>query len=268
MEKHLNNSYIDGEGIERCSKCHDPLYTTIKGKQFRCKCKCEIDEYNRGVEIRDKQMKEYKVAKLKKESLMANRYSEVLFKSIRETAHNVLIREKAIHYVENSYECLKKNIGVYLYGENSTGKTHLTSAMCNELLEKGYACLYTNLATIMQNTSLFEDDDDMRRKIATVDFLFIDDLGKEFIGREMNPASAKYAEKVLFETINTRYNAQLPTIFSSNYSIKELAGDLKLDQGIMERLNEMSSVVWKLTGDDWRNPSNSLNDSILKSLGL
>lgn len=105
-------------------------------------------------------------------------------------------------------------------------------------------------------------------RLQAYDFAFIDDLGKEFIGREFNAATAKWSEEKLFEIINARYNAQKPTIFSSNYEIAELASILNLDKAIIERINEMATRVLKLDGDDFRTSTRSDKSELAKRLGI
>ena len=90
------------------------------------------------------------------------------------------------------------------------------------------------------------------RKLMTCDFVFLDDFGKEFIGREFNRSASKWTEEKLFEMINVRYNSMRPTVFSSNYAMDELVSKLGLDKAIVERVNEMSTRVIRLEGDDFR----------------
>ena len=157
--------------------------------------------------------------------------------------------------------------------DNSSGKTFLTACMCNELVWKGYRCVYTNLATILNEIRSSYDGKglgvcELVGKLNTYDFAFIDDLGKEFIGREYNQKNSKWAEEKLFEILNARYNAKKPTIFSSNYSIGELMSVLGLDKAIVERINEMSTRVLKLEGDDFRQHSRTEKSELAKSLGI
>ena len=72
----------------------------------------------------------------------------------------------------------------------------------------------------------------------------------------------------MFEILNARYNAKKPTIFSSNYSIGELMSVLGLDKAIVERINEMSTRVLKLEGDDFRQHSRTEKSELAKSLGI
>ena len=168
---------------------------------------------------------------------------------------------------------LENNIGLYIYGDNSSGKTFLLACICNELVWKGYSCIYTNLASILNEIRASYDKNGMGEcailnHLQYYNFAFIDDLGKEFLGREYNAASSKWAEEKFFEVLNARYNAQKPTIFSSNYSISELASVLGLDKAIIERINEMATRVIKLEGDDFRSIVRDEKSDIAKKLGI
>ena len=106
------------------------------------------------------------------------------------------------------------------------------------------------------------------QRLQNYDFVFIDDLGKEFIGRDYNPASSKWAEEKFFEIINARYNANAPIIFSSNYTIAELESVLGFDKAIVERINEMATRVIKLAGDDFRQSARENKSTLAKKYGI
>lgn len=72
----------------------------------------------------------------------------------------------------------------------------------------------------------------------------------------------------MFEVINARYNAQKPTIFSSNYTISDLASVLGLDKAIVERIDEMATRVIKLEGDDFRQLARKEKSDLAKKLGI
>ena len=73
---------------------------------------------------------------------------------------------------------------------------------------------------------------------------------------------------MLLEVLNARYNNGRPTIFSSNYSIQELAESFSLDAAIIERINEMSTRVIKLEGDNFRDKALKEKSDIAKKLGI
>lgn len=270
-----DDEYIGDDGIAYCKACKTPRFYVSEDKQFtaRCACKCQAEEAERREkeEKRKKHIEEFN--KRKSLSLLGARYKNVMFENAVITDNNRAVYEKCTNYVNHSKEARENNIGLYIHGDNSSGKTYLTACICNELLWKGWQCVYTNLATILNEIRSSYDGNgagecELLDRLRFYDFAFIDDLGKEFIGREFNPSSAKWAEGKLFEVINARYNAQKPTIFSSNYTISDLASVLGLDKAIVERIDEMATRVIKLEGDDFRQLARKEKSDLAKKLGI
>lgn len=269
------DEYLGDDGLPYCKKCNTARYFSIDNGSFairgRCQCQQEEDDRRRKAEEHQKRMEEFN--RRKKLSLLGKRYQNLMFQNATITASNKEIYTKCRNYVKQSGEVLKHNIGLYIYGDNSSGKTFLTACMCNELVWKGYRCIYTNLASILNEIRSSYDGNGMGEcalllNLRSYDFAFIDDIGKEFLGREYSAGSAKWAEEKFFEVINERYNAQKPTIFSSNYSIGELHETLNLDKAIVERINEMATRVIKLEGDDFRKAGREAKSDIAKGLGI
>lgn len=270
-----NEVYFDESGLPCCKTCKTPRYCKIEHdgivKIFPTLCECRQKE-------REEQEKQARIEKAKQEflsrqnfSMMGKKYLDVRFSNVVITENNSSVYEKLKNYVKHSDVMLKENIGLYIYGDNSSGKTHATTCLCNELLEKGYRCMFTNLATI--KNQLFDKKhgmsmDEIIHRFTSCSFLIFDDVGKEFIGREYDSSTCKWLEEVLFELLNTRANANLPTIFSSNYSIQELRDCLTMDKAIVERINEMSTDVILLTGDDFRNKQIEDKKKILEKYGV
>lgn len=274
-EKLRDDEYIGENGLPFCKKCNTERYFYSEKDNVACRviCKCQEEEKQRAEaeEKRKKQLDIFRNNKLC--SLLGKRYLECMFSTAKITENNKEAFIKFKKYVNNSKEAFSSNIGFYIYGDNSTGKTYLTACVCNELIYQGWKCIYTNLATILNEIRSSYDGNGMGEcailnKLQSYDFAFIDDLGKEFLGREYNANSAKWAEQKLFEVINARYNAEKPTIFTSNYSISELASVLNLDKAIIERINEMSTRVIKLEGDDFRSIEREEKSNRAKKLGI
>lgn len=267
-----DDEYLGKDGLPYCKKCNGKRYWVAKdGIAVRhISCECNRRKWKAEEEEEERAQRLFEINKRKKLSLLGERYSGVRFSDFQITQSNAAIYEKCKNYVNNSKEVRDNNIGLYIYGDNSSGKTYLTACICNELIYKGHYCVYTNLATILDEirASFGATDSELLRRIQSYDFVFIDDLGKEFIGREYNASSAKWAEEKFFEILNARYNAQKPTIFSSNYSIPELATVLNLDKAIVERIVEMSTRIIKLDGDDFRQYARQRQREIAKKLGI
>lgn len=269
------DEFLGDDGLPYCKKCKTKRFFVVEDNSFAmfgsCECQQREQREREEQEQRRKRVEEFNNRQIL--SLIGERYKNVRFKDARITPHNKTAFEKCGNYAKNSKRVYELNIGLYIYGDNSSGKTYLTACLCNELVWLGWRCVYTNLASILNEIRASYDGNGMGeclllRQLQTFDFVFIDDLGKEFIGREFNSATAKWAEGKLFEILNARYNARKPTIFSSNYSISELASVLNLDKAIVERINEMATRAIKLEGDDFRTAVREEKSNIAKSLGI
>lgn len=272
------DEYAGENGLPYCKNCKTPRFFKIKTEKedvlMRGRCKCQEEELKKeqAEEARQKHIEEFRYNQ--KLSMLGDKYLNAGFKNAVITEHNKEAYKKCKNYVQNATEVLKQNIGIYLYGDNSSGKTFLTACMCNSLVEQGFKCIYTSVPTMIAEIQKSYTKDvamgqaELVSMLSTKAFVFIDDLGKEFLGREGNPSQAKFAEKLLLEVLNARYNNNRPTIFSSNYSIQELADVFSLDKAIIERINEMSTRVIKLEGDDFRAKALQEKSDIAKKLGI
>lgn len=270
-----DDEYLGEDGLPYCKKCNTKRFFSFENGELAMRGACKCQQEQREKEEQERAAKE-RLARFnnqKRLSLLGARYQNLMFKDAILTESNRKAYVKSKNYVANAEKVRSENIGLYIYGDNSSGKTFLTACICNELIWKGYRCIYTNLASILNEIRSSYDGNgigecDLLGRLRSYDFAFIDDLGKEFLGREYNVGSAKWAEEKLFEVLNARYNAQKPTIFSSNYSISELASVLNLDKAIIERVNEMSTRTIKLEGDDFRSKARETKSDIAKQLGI
>lgn len=122
-------------------------------------------------------------------------------------------KEYAETFSENSDSLL-------FLGGTGLGKTHLSSAIANKVLEKGYDVYYNSAVGMISDyeyrrfgNGLAEEGDSTRR-YTECDLLIIDDLGTEVVNQ--------FTLSCLYYVISTRLNLQKPTIISTNLSSAEL----------------------------------------------
>lgn len=106
-----------------------------------------------------------------------------------------------------------------LLGDTGLGKTHLSLAIAGELIEKNYNVLYTSAPELFRKLQSEyygrgDGDADTMQLAITADLLILDDLGAE--------VESNFVTSSLYNLVNQRLNRGLPTIISSNLTMKEL----------------------------------------------
>lgn len=135
---------------------------------------------------------------------------------------------------------------IMFMGGTGLGKTHLSLAIANVVINKGYSVVYgtaQNILRDLQNENFGRDDDLIyyERAVLNCDLLIIDDLGTEY--------KNAYTVACLYNIINSRLSAKLPTIISTNFSLDEI--EEKYDQRIISRIaGEYRKLI--LVGNDIR----------------
>ena len=139
----------------------------------------------------------------------------------------------------------KKNI-IFLSGEVGTGKTYLTRAMANELIEQGKI---VKLVTAFQMSRDFKEyrstyNEAILDKYLSCEFLFIDDLGTEVIYKNSTI-------EFLYQVLNERQMRKLCTIITSNLDLAEIRD--RYDERIFSRIaNRETSITVILKNEDLR----------------
>lgn len=103
-----------------------------------------------------------------------------------------------------------------LTGGTGLGKTHLSSAIAQKVIDKGYTVVYESAQTVFDafESVRFGRGSDNTDKYITCDLLIIDDLGTEF--------STQYTASVLYQLVNQRLINGKSLILSTNLGGKEL----------------------------------------------
>lgn len=150
-------------------------------------------------------------------------------------------------YKNNFDVVLNNGKSLLIIGDVGTGKTHLAIATLLNLLYKPvfykYKLLqkkYISLPIFLNNLKATGDDNYLKI-FSEAEFLIIDDLGIENLD--------EWSTEKVFTLVNKRYQDQLPTIFVSDLSPKNLVD--KLDKRIISRLYEMSRGI-VMSGEDKR----------------
>lgn len=163
---------------------------------------------------------------------------------------------------------------IVLCGPVGTGKTHLAHAIVSCLiaempmdLKEGanyrddvFSVIYRNTSRVLRaikaswsksNFGLDDQEDGLSEtrildRLCTADILILDEVGVQF--------GSDFERNYLFEIVDKRYSAMLPTVVISNLDMKGL--EICLGQRAMSRLCESPSRVFALTGMDYRKKVN------------
>jgi DNA replication protein DnaC len=143
--------------------------------------------------------------------------------------------------------------GLLLMGPCGVGKTHLAVGVLLEIIgrSKDGRLLFRNFQELIQDIQASFDSDEvpskseLLRPLLEADLLVLDELGSQ------KPTT--FIQDILYYVINTRYNDERTTIFTTNYQDegeKESLTD-RISGRLRSRLFEMASKV-PMDGRDYR----------------
>lgn len=147
--------------------------------------------------------------------------------------------------------------GLLFVGDSGRGKTHLACAILSELVStKGVRGLYADSSALLNRIqSSFRGDAESSREsvlapLMTADLLVLDEIG----ATPPHP----WVQDVLYDLLNTRYNAKKITIVTTNFSDDPAPGagprvtlEDRVGYRTRSRLYEMCLMV-ALRGEDYR----------------
>ena len=113
-------------------------------------------------------------------------------------------------YAENFTSDASRNL--LMIGGTGVGKTHMSSALAKEIIDRGYDVLYESAPNIFfeLEQERFARDGEERKsdRYYTAELLIIDDLGTESV--------TQYSVACLYNILNTRINKGMSTVINTN----------------------------------------------------
>lgn len=139
----------------------------------------------------------------------------------------------------------KQNKWLVLMGSHGIGKTHLAAATANYRLRKGLSTLFIVTPDLLDvlRASFGGDGsssyDKVFYEVRSAPFLILDDFGAQ--------SSTPWAKEKLYQILNYRYNAQLPTMITTNQALEEI------DAPLQSRMSDQAHcAVIALLAPDYR----------------
>src|SRR5919199_6837762 len=139
-----------------------------------------------------------------------------------------------------------------LSGPSGCGKTHLAAAVANRQIELGNEVFFTVVPDLLDHLrATFGPGsdvtyDELFEAVRNAPLLVLDDLGTQ--------SDTSWAQEKMFQVLNHRFNAQLPTVITTNHAMSEL------DERVRARLTDKSVAVLAAIGE-W----DSSLDELLRS---
>lgn len=211
----ISNGYAEDvfEPDYFCKKCRDTGYYEEDGKTLVCSClkqalvSCACEELNRTAPLSLSTFDSFSLDYYDKKSDIKTGISP----------YNQM--SKILRYCKNYADNFSKNSeSILMKGATGLGKTHLSLAIANEVIKKGYGVIYVSAPSLMQTLEkqFFskEDDNSTINMLIDCDLLIVDDLGTEFHGQ--------LSVSQLYNIFNSRMLSGKPIIINTNLSMREL----------------------------------------------
>jgi len=178
-----------------CPKCNDTGYC---GNEF-CDCfkqlcgKLSADELNKSAHLKLSSFESFSLSYYKGDDYFT---MKDIFDFTRNYANSF-----------NNGSC-----SILMFGETGLGKTHLSLAIANCVLNNGYSVIYDSIINILrkieQEHFSREHSSEMIDMVMNTDLLIMDDLGTEY--------ESTFYSATIYNIINSRLNRGKPTIISTN----------------------------------------------------
>ena len=229
---------IRAEEPSVCPACHGTGMEVVPGKGAR-RCRCRA---------------EGRKSKLMKEALIPRRYSECSLESYKPAQGNAsqLLAFNYAYRLVRDYPPVGR--GLLFMGPCGVGKTHLSVAILQGLIDKGVGCLFYEFGSLLkeiQNSYNPVSQTSELKVLAPVfeaEVLVLDELGTS--------KPTDWVRDTMMQVINTRYNDRKLTIFTTNYLDCRRAGrDETLEDRVGVRLRSRLYEMCRTTvieGEDYR----------------
>ncbi|MBQ8539786.1 MAG: ATP-binding protein [Ruminococcus sp.] len=197
-----------------CTKCNDTGYVELNNKTITCDCFKKLlsatacEELNK---ISPLSLSTFDSFKLDYYSERTDKNGNVPYKRMSK------IYDFCLDYAK-SFKANSK--GILMRGSTGLGKTHLSLAIANEVINKGYSVVYVSAPDILSKLERehfsynYSSEEQLMQSLLDCDLLILDDLGTEF--------TTQFSSTAIYNLFNSRINLGKPIIISTNLDAKEL----------------------------------------------
>ena len=256
-----------------CKKCHTAkqVLKEFNGQMLKHnkECDCEYAQEKETEKLIQEQKKNENIARLRYDAFPSCKNSPDNSDNMRnwtfanDKGYQRKIRGIAENFVKNFDTFRKNGKGLLFYGGVGTGKSYMAACIANALVELEIPVLMTDFATISATVSGIYDKQGYYESLNKYSLLILDDLASE--------RNSSYMHEIVHKVINSRCDAGLPMIITTNLTLEELfepKPQYLHDQRIFSRITS-KCVPIPVTGPDLRvETSYNELDEMEKLLGL
>ena len=154
--------------------------------------------------------------------------------------------ERILRFAKNYAENFSgSSESILMFGKTGLGKTHLSLAIANRVLERGYSVIYDSVINILRSIEREhfsrEHSSEMIDLVMETELLILDDLGTEY--------ETPFYSSTIYNIINTRLNSGRPTIISTNLDYAGIRR--RYDERVVSRITAVYTCM-EFKGEDVR----------------
>lgn len=243
----MNTQDLDSV-LKICKSCQgrQEMIVEVLGTKIKVGvlCKCQAEKYEKEKELEAKKEAMLKLERLRKHSLMDNKFKNCNFENFEIDEQNKSYFNMAKNYVSNFHKIKEENMGLMFYGSPGTGKTYLAFCIANELIENLTPVIAISsiglLNKIKETYKKFgnEGEYEIINSLKNASLLILDDLGAE--------SNTEWAKEKIYEIIDSRYRDGKPIIITTNLTTNQLKNKLASGDGVYrtyDRIVEMCTQI-------------------------
>lgn len=206
--------YLNDNNLLTCGYCHTPKQIRLRDDSVvKIPCSCEQARLEQKEAQKEAAAQALKNEKTRNECFQNNpRYKMATFQN--DDHLSTTQTQICLQYAQTFTK--EDPTGLLLYGNVGTGKSYMSAAIANHLIDQGNTAIFTDISTIATELEQsFENRTKIMKKLLTCDILCLEDIGSE--------RNTEYMYGILYSIIDGRYKAQKPMIITTNIPLETMS---------------------------------------------